>query len=102
MCADVSVNVLPVQEDAKTKLAEELSKIKVADMPVNSKEHVQALRSRQHGVVDKMLPVEAFKKHVSLRSNKNEGHSSASVVVLSCITGVRLVQINLDCGINDS
>ncbi|PON57964.1 Cyclin [Parasponia andersonii] len=65
--------ILPIQEDAKARLAEELSKIKVAEseeftVPVKLEEDEQVPHSRQYGVENKMLLVQAFKKRVGLRS----------------------------------
>lgn len=82
--SNASVEILPVQEDAKTKLAEELSKIKVAEseeftLPLKLEEDEQVPHSGQYGVENKTLLAQAFAKCVGLQSFQRKGHCSISI-----------------------
>ncbi|KAF3447210.1 hypothetical protein FNV43_RR12390 [Rhamnella rubrinervis] len=78
VAANASEEILPVQEDAKTKLAEELSKIRVAEsqeftMPVKLEERKPIQQGIQYGVADLILPVWAFTKPAALQTVREKG-----------------------------
>lgn len=83
VASNASEEILPVQEDAKTKLAEELSKIRVAEsqeftMPVKLEESNPIPQCRQFGVADLILPVRALTNLAALQTAREKGLCSVS------------------------
>lgn len=67
MVSNVPEGFLPVQDDAKSKLAEELSRIRVAEseefiMPLKLEENKPIPQCRQYDVADLMIPVQTSAK----------------------------------------
>ncbi|XP_062098584.1 cyclin-A2-2-like [Humulus lupulus] len=72
-----SGDMLPVQEDAKTELAEELSRIKVAESEdftkaVKLEKDEQVPNFRQYGVQNKTFPMQALTKCDGLRCSQRK------------------------------
>ncbi|KAL5559235.1 hypothetical protein UlMin_035446 [Ulmus minor] len=95
VASNVSGDNLPVQEVAKMKLADDLSKIRVAElqeltMGVKLEGNERVLKRRQHGVGDMMLPIPAFTKQAGLQNfhkkdedmdcEKSEGSKEVDIV----------------------
>lgn len=77
----------PVQEDVKTELAEELSKIKVAESedftkPVKLEKDEQVPNFGQYGVQNKTFPMQALTKCDGLRCSQRKDHCSVSIYIM--------------------
>lgn len=83
VAADVSVEILPAEDDVKSKLAEELSKIRMVEsqeisLPATLKEGESVKLSICHntddcGEADMILSADASKKPVRLKSPQKKG-----------------------------
>lgn len=81
--AGVTPEISPLEEDAKTKLAEELSKIRMVEsheisLPVNLEGQEPAEKSmsyniREYGLADQMPLVQASTKPAGLQSDQKKG-----------------------------
>lgn len=83
MGSNVPEEILPVQDDAKLKLAEELSRIRVAEseefiMPVKLEENKPLPQCRQCGVADLMFSVQTSAKTAGIQNAPKKGLCSIS------------------------
>lgn len=81
VAAEISLQISEVEEDVKTKLAEELSKIRMVEaQEINSpsktkgKQQRKCFGAREHVVADEMLPMLAPTEPAGLPSSQKKGN----------------------------